>query len=116
MARKKRGRKVARLPAVIASACSTVDQIAMSVVAPMSVSHTPCTTYTELTQKVRRIEVLNIGQARDDGSTCTFRFVSLDRVEMQYQSVLTRIPSLSTELKQFWFDASAANATLGIQE
>jgi hypothetical protein len=33
MARKKSGRKVARLPAVMARPCSTVDQIAISVVA-----------------------------------------------------------------------------------
>jgi hypothetical protein len=38
MARKKSGRRVARLPAVIARPCSIVDQMAMSVVAPELVS------------------------------------------------------------------------------
>jgi hypothetical protein len=38
MQRKKSGRSVARLPAVIAKPCSTVDQMAMSSVAPDGVS------------------------------------------------------------------------------
>lgn len=36
---RKNGRQVARLPAVMASPCSTVDQIAMSVVASAWVSY-----------------------------------------------------------------------------
>jgi hypothetical protein len=52
IARKKSGRRVARLPAVIARPCSTVDQMAMSVVAPGHVSIARSTGKEWLTEEV----------------------------------------------------------------
>jgi hypothetical protein len=67
MARKKRGRRVARLPAVIAKPCSTVDQMAMSSVAPVVVSVGSRSRYENpLTEEIRRVEIFDKWKTCDD--------------------------------------------------
>lgn len=69
MAMNKRGRSVARLPAVMARPCSTVDQMAISSVDPGRISFQRCRPVQVLTKKVGRVEKVDKGQTRNDSST-----------------------------------------------
>ena len=59
IAMKNSGRRVARLPAVMARPCSTEDQMAMSSVDPDEISKSHNRESGELTEEVWRVEVVD---------------------------------------------------------